>query len=581
MLWRANKPHFRRKKRKRCDWKTRVFACVGGLTACITYAISISFGGDLEQLMETEIKLNSVEANVSNSGKRIDRASNARKDAEPGAARENKFSTDAADAECIFRDSPIYRKVYVYPNPGEVGWEGDILSAAGHNRTAMRWPWLALDKSARENARCHYNIASSNVQYATELLVRELMINPQSCLRTLDPEEAILFYVPYLPSIEHHVGHDTMLDYSPSPYGKAIFDIVEKQDYSAWEKLFGLTSKYWRRRGGSDHILVFSEPMHGLFHPRSKRGNYHYIHTQKQLTPPIVISVELSTTFVSMYPNCAAKNILVPYPNTHGDWFNGAFANEAQQLQEKSGLTTALSKVALPAERKVANLGNIKARPVAQYYAAGNHGTCVHLRKAMAADYKKCSASYSTLNDKLRAGHNTVGMRLTTFCPCPGGDSPSAKRMFDALIAGCVPVILSKDFVWPFTKDFDSRLRLDPADFSIRLNATDFDTPKLDSQTCKPLDEKRPGLQAYLESISEAEIERLRRGVTKAGQLYSWYAESDQLPSNPLRDGVLPDGGTAHYVVRALGERAKGTRWPACEEELKKAHGPDPKQFMC
>mmetsp|Transcript_5052 Transcript_5052/g.12594 ORF Transcript_5052/g.12594 Transcript_5052/m.12594 type:complete len:132 (-) Transcript_5052:3704-4099(-) len=34
------------------------------------------------------------------------------------------------------------------------------------------------------------------------------------------------------------------------------------------------------------------------------------------------------------------------------------------------------------------------------------------------------------------------------WAPCPGGDTPSAKRMFGAIQVGCIPVILSADFVW-------------------------------------------------------------------------------------------------------------------------------------
>lgn len=587
----------------------RVALVIGGLAACTLFALSISFRNRFTSNValfditaattppSPPLRVAVEDSSSPGAGVRSATGVDARRQEatsasstsataaqQPkGASKGGAVHANDDDSDCIFRDSPIYRKIYVYPNPGEEGWEGDILSWAGHNVSAMQWPWLALDRSARENAQSHYNIESSNVQYATELLVRELMINPQSCLRTFDPEEATLFYVPYLPSTEHHVGHDSKTDYSFSPYGKAILDILDNQDYAGWETMFGLTSKYWKRRGGSDHILVFSEPMHGLFHPRSKRGNYHFVHSQKQLSPAIVVSVELSTAFVTMYPKCAAKNILVPYPNTHGDWFNGVIASQARQLLEDAGMTTEHSNVALPSERTLAAQGKSDARPVAQYYAAGNHGTCTRLRKAMQADYKKCAASYVALNQNLPlpAGQNAFGMRLTTFCPSPGGDSPSAKRMFDALIAGCIPVILSQDFVWPSTKEFDPLLPLDPADFSIRLNSTDYDTPLLDGTTCQPLDEKRPGMQADLEAIPVAEIERLRRGVAKAGRLYSWYAESEQLPKNPLRNGVLPNGGAAHFVVQALAERSEGKRWPACEEEMKQPHGPDPRQFKC
>jgi Exostosin family len=387
--------------------------------------------------------------------------------------------------------------------------------------------------------------------------------------------------VPYLPSVEHHVGHDAKTDYTFSPYGRAIVDILDKQEYTGWEKMFGLTSKYWKRRGGSDHILVFSEPMHGLFHPRNRRGNYHFVHSQKQLAPPIVLSVELSATFVSMYPKCTAKNILLPYPNTNGDWFNGVYANQARNLSERTIVGVHMSDAALPAEKLLYSAGGENARPVSQYYAAGNHGTCRILRRAMQADYVNCAASNKVLKDTLQNPPNSVGMRLTTFCPAPGGDSPSAKRMFDALIAGCIPIILSADFVWPFSKEFDSLLRLDPLTFSLRLNASDYDSVLLDSATCEPLDQNHAGLQAYLESIPISELKRLRRGVEAAGKLFSWYAESEQLPQNPLRERILPDGGTAFFVVEALSERAGGKRWRECEMELKLSRDPDPTQFRC
>lgn len=490
------------------------------------------------------------------------------------------------DTDCPFRDSPIYRKVYVYPNYGDVenGWYGDILSDAGKDLSSLRrWPFLDLDEQSRNASRGHYSIYSQNVQYTTELLVREIMIHPNSCLRTYDPEEATLFYVPYLPSVEHHVGHDAKTDYNTSPYGQAIMDIIDKGDYTGWEKHFGLTSKYWKRRGGSDHILVFSEPMHGLWHPRNRRGNFHFIHSQKQLKPPIVISVELSTTFVQMYPKCAAKNILMPYPNTDGRWFNGQFEKDAWELAKNAAMVPAnSSSVALPAERELSlTHQESEAKPVAQFYGAGSHGTCRKLRNAMTQDYRRCSPSYAALSTKLQSLNYALGMRLSTFCPCPGGDSPSAKRHYDALIAKCIPIILSYDFVWPFTKEFDPEIELDPSEFALKLNADDYDDALLNTSTCKPIDESKPGLQNYLESISAEHISQLRKGVEKARVLYTWYRFDANLPDNPLRDGILPDGGAAKELVKMLAARASGARWPACEEELKQDRGRDPLQFKC
>jgi hypothetical protein len=514
---------------------------------------------------------------------------------DPNKAR--KPAEKDPDADCPFRNSPLYRKVYVYPDYGRVdqGWSGDILSDAGRNLTSLQpWPWLAWREQSQRDASSHYDIQCQHVQYATELLIRELMIHPNSCLRTTNPEEATLFYVPYLPSVEHHQGSKTKADYSLSPYGRAIEDIIELQDYTAWERWFGLTSKYWKRRQGADHILVFSEPIHGLSHPRNRRGHYHYIRTQKQLKPPIVISVELSTTFVREYPKCSAKNILVPYPNTDGRWYNGFWDKDSKSLLEVHNISVRTSEAAAPAEREWASkvlVGtttqssasvDTRDRPAAMFYSAGNHGTCKRIRQSLSEDYRSCSASNAILSGPLRTGQHAHAMRWATFCPCPGGDSPSAKRMFDSILAGCIPIILSHDFVWPFTHEFDASLSLDPATFSLRLDAQDYAESRLDPKSCQLHNASRPSLAQVLQNISTEQLRTWRQGLAHARYLYSWYAQDDpRIPENPLRDNVLPTGGLAHAVVQALAERAEGVKWPACRDELLAEHGPDATRFVC
>jgi hypothetical protein len=477
------------------------------------------------------------------------------------------------DEDCPFRNSPIYRSVYVYPSPGEEAWQGDILSEQGKNTTEP-WPWVDADQRAKLQSKFHYDPKSSAVQYTTEILVREILTNTNSCLRTHDPEQATLFYVPYLPSAEYHNVTNWLGDYKTSSYGQAIMDVIDGR-YASWEHTFGLTSKYWSRRSGSDHILVFGEPLHGLSHTKSKKGNFHFIHSQKQLTPPIVISVELSTTFVEMYPNCARKNILMPYPNTDGEWFNGKLNQEMSRNLEKAGLDATKSDAALPTE-KLRALRNETARPLAQYYSGGNHGSCAPLRRAMKRDFD-CTPS-GKISPKI-AKSWSLAYRAATFCPCPGGDSPSAKRMFDALLAGCIPIILSQDFVWPFTNEFDPPRSLDPSDFSIRLQASDYLQPHADEEcTWK---NQSGSLHAKLESIDAAEIQRLRQGVERVRDLYAYYRTSEDLPNNPLKEGILPDGGAAHALVAALAERASGAYWPACQAELQSSSYKNVNRFKC
>jgi hypothetical protein len=345
-------------------------------------------------------------------------------------------------------------------------------------------------------------------------------------------------------------------------------------DYEDWTRLFGLTDRYWKRRNGSDHILVFSEPLQGLGHPKGKRGSYHFIHTQRQLDPPIIISVEVSTTFVNMHPACAAKNILLPYPVTDGRYFNGNWSRQATALLLRDTETWIVATATTLPEDE---------RPLSVFFRAGLHGVCTPLRVSMTQD-AKCSATWQ--RQKQLTKDYRLGMRLATFCPCPGGDTASAKRMFDAILAGCIPVVLSHDFVWPLSTDIEpgNIASLRSTDFSIRLPARDYWERKYNA-SCVLSNVTDTSLVQRLEQVPSREIERLRKGLKVAAERYSYYPPLATLVENPLRDDVLPTGGAARALVVALEERAGGAKWPACQGELEQARRdgpkPEPDQFVC
>lgn len=49
------------------------------------------------------------------------------------------------------------------------------------------------------------------------------------------------------------------------------------------------------------------------------------------------------------------------------------------------------------------------------------------------------------------------GMHTSKFCLNPAGDTPSACRLFDAIVSLCVPVIVSDDIELPFEDIIDYR----------------------------------------------------------------------------------------------------------------------------
>lgn len=158
--------------------------------------------------------------------------------------------------------------------------------------------------------------------------------------------------------------------------------------------------------------------------------------------------------------------------------------------------------------------------------------------------------------------------------------------MFDAILSGCIPIVLSHDFVWPLSTEWDatSPFAFHPLDFSLRFDSNDFGE-KLTIGRCLPAGKnasKPKSLDATLERIDASEIARLRRGLKTVRDGFFWYRFDESLPDNPLREGILPDGGLAHAFVRALEERAGGVKWQNCETELKqKKHNELVNRFQC
>ena len=494
------------------------------------------------------------------------------------------------DKNCIFLNSSIYRSIYVYPNwMNETdGWHGPILNHK--NKNVTKWPWLELDYRAREEKWGQYAEKSNEMgQYSLELIVRDLITHPDSCLRTMDPMKATLFYVPYLPTTEFHNLTQFPNSLETSPYAQAIESAIDGK-YGQWEHYFGLTSEFWKRKRGADHILVFPEPLHGLSHTKGKRGSFHYIFSQKMLSPAIILTTEISKTFVEMYPKCSSKNILAPYPEIDSNWYNGLYDKLA--FEKKSELFE--SKAYLEAEKRALSISsfevssyiNFQPKPVAQYYAAsyvagGKYGPCRNLLINMHTDYK-CTISSTALKRKWKALH--YGMRLSTFCPCPGGYSASSKRIYDAVNAGCIPVMLSGDTIWPFTTDVDTKFPLDPSTFSLRWDTEDFIDANYDKD-CKVVnsDDPKGTFQDKIEKVGAQEIARLREGLKEVSKLYSyWSKESFNQSKNPLLEGILPDGGASMAIVKLLGERAGGSMWPDCQEELEESMvEKEPNEFKC
>jgi len=142
-------------------------------------------------------------------------------------------------------------------------------------------------------------------------------------------------------------------------------------------------------------------------------------------------------------------------------------------------------------------------RPILAVYVGGDrNGTFSYLRPKIAAlcDASDACASFVPHDGSRVCGVRCVpGLRRTmmraTFCLQPGGDSPYRKSVFDAALAGCIPVVFSQQLarVAPWQRgNF-------PEHFVV-LNGAAVQRGEID-------------VMRYLAGISKAKIQELRRNL--------------------------------------------------------------------
>ncbi|KAK8590099.1 hypothetical protein V6N12_024482 [Hibiscus sabdariffa] len=101
------------------------------------------------------------------------------------------------------------------------------------------------------------------------------------------------------------------------------------------------------------------------------------------------------------------------------------------------------------------------------------------------------------------------GMRTSIFCLSPAGDTPSSARLFDAVVSGCIPVIISDELELPFEGILDYR--------KIAIFVSSIDAVQ-------------PGwLLRYLKGISSTQIREMRRNLVEFSRHFVYSS-----PAQPL-----------------------------------------------
>ena len=258
--------------------------------------------------------------------------------------------------------------------------------------------------------------------YAEMGLHRSLAVHPQ---RTREPSKASLFYVPVLPHLDQDAGgcNGTGHRMRMASVASAL-----------------RASPHWQRSNGTDHFWACTCVM-----------------MRSMLTNELWSLLSTATHAVHSVPRGHASpsrcQMAIPY-------LNPAFTavSEASRWREPGRPRPTL------AHFRGRIMNRVRASLVKLYGGQPAHVVeAAHPSTAARCNLNKCSAkALAKVGFPSQRAHFDE-MTRTTFCLVPVGDSPPSSRLYLAIAAGCVPVLLSDGFEGAFPS------RVPWRDFSLRF----------------------------------------------------------------------------------------------------------------
>ncbi|WCJ38823.1 Exostosin family protein [Euphorbia peplus] len=290
-------------------------------------------------------------------------------------------------------DFPI--RVYVYEMPRRFTYDLLLLFRNSYRDT---------NNLTSNGSPVHRLIEQHSVDYWlwADLIAPESERLLKSVVRVQRQEEADLFYIPFFTTIS--------------------FFLMEKQQCKALYRdvLKWVTDQpAWRRSQGRDHIL----PVH---HPWSFKS------VRRNMKNAIWLLPDMDSTGNWYKPGQVflEKDLILPYvPNVE--------LCDAKCVEASQSKRTSLLFFRGRLKRNAG--GKIRAKLVAELSGADG----VVIEEGTAGEGGKAAAQN--------------GMRKSIFCLNPAGDTPSSARLFDAIVSGCIPVIVSDELELPFEGILDYR----------------------------------------------------------------------------------------------------------------------------
>ncbi|GMH26041.1 hypothetical protein Nepgr_027884 [Nepenthes gracilis] len=311
------------------------------------------------------------------------------------------FASDSAKSAHDF--SPRRTKVYMYDLPRRFTYgviesytiARGVLKSPADNLSALKYPG---------------NQHSAEWYLFWDLMKDENARVSSPVVRVMDPEVADLFYVPFFSSLSLVVN-------PIRPNGDGSLGAVEKKVYSDEEMQENLMEwlegqLYWKRNNGWDHVFICQDP-NALY----------------KVVDRIKNGVLLLSDFGRLRPDQASlvKDVILPYSHRINT-FNGDVGVEMRK-----------SLLFFMGNRYRKEGGKIRDK---LFQILEDEEGVIVKHGAQSRESRRAA---------------TQGMHTSKFCLHPAGDTPSACRLFDAIVSLCVPVIVSDHIELPFEDVIDYR----------------------------------------------------------------------------------------------------------------------------
>ncbi|TKW18628.1 hypothetical protein SEVIR_5G443600v4 [Setaria viridis] len=249
-----------------------------------------------------------------------------------------------------------------------------------------------------KDSRCLHHM------FAAEIFMHQFLLN--SAVRTLDPEEADWFYTPA------YTTCDLTPQGFPLPFrAPRIMRSAIKYVATTWP--------YWNRTEGADHFFLTPHDFGACFHYQEERA-------MERGILPLLRRATLVQTFGQRNHVCLQDGSITipPYANPH-------------KMQAHLINPGTPRSIFVYFRGLFYDMGN---DPEGGYYARG-------ARASVWENFKD-----NPLFDISTEHPSTYyeDMQRAIFCLCPLGWAPWSPRLVEAVVFGCIPVIIADDIVLPF-----------------------------------------------------------------------------------------------------------------------------------